>query len=134
MSRVFAARIELGQVQESDALDEMFRQIQKKHNEEILIGHPDLHRVLKELVKLDAETKDTKLDFTSQLASVMLKNLDECLKTRAAWVFVEILEHDNTKHLVAAELKENAGAIQKLLKSKDLKGTMGLQRIQKHIS
>ena len=134
MSRVFAARIELGQVQESDALDEMFRQIQKKHNEEILIGHPDLHRVLKELVKLDAETKDTKLEFTAQLASVMLKNLDECLKTRAAWVFVEILEHDNTKHLVAPELKVHAGAIQKLLKSKDLKGTMGLQRIQKHIS
>ena len=79
MSRVFAARIELGQVQESDALDEMFRQIQKKHNEEILIGHPDLHRVLKELVKLDAETKDTKLDFTSQLASVMLKNLGSTL-------------------------------------------------------
>jgi ribosome-binding factor A len=64
----------------------------------------------------------------------MLKNLDDCLKTRAAWVFVEILEHDNTKHLVVAELKENAKVIQKLLKSKDLKGTMGLQRIQKHIS
>ena len=134
MSRVFAARIELGQVKESDALDEMFRQIQKKHDDEILIGHPDLHRVLKELVKLDAETKDSKLDFTSQLASVMLKNLDDCLKTRAAWVFVEILEHDNTKHLVAAELKENIKVIQKLLNSKDLKGTMGLQRILKHIS
>ena len=59
----------------------------------------------------------------------MLKNLDECLKTRAAWVFVEILEHKNTKNLVAAELRENADAIQRLLKSKDLKGNKGLQTL-----
>jgi len=30
-----------------------------------MIGHPDLHRVLKELVKFESELKDTKLDFTS---------------------------------------------------------------------
>jgi hypothetical protein len=42
----------------SDFLDELFRQIQKKASyekegsaKEPLFGHPDLHRVLKDLVK-----------------------------------------------------------------------------------
>ncbi len=46
----------------SDLLDEMFRQVQKKVSYEkdntdkgILLGHPDLHRVLKELVKQERE-------------------------------------------------------------------------------
>jgi len=131
LARVFAARIELGEVKESDAIDEMFRQIQKKQTidnkpGQILLGHPDLHRVLKELVKLDSETKDTKLDFSSQLASVMVKNMNDCLKSRATWIFVELLEHENTKGLVLDDLKENTKAIQQLLKSKELKGNKGL--------
>ena len=70
LAKVFAARIELGQVTESDAIDEMFRQIQKKSTNDnkpgcIMIGHPDLHRVLKELVKFESEIPDGKIDFST---------------------------------------------------------------------
>lgn len=109
LAKVFAARIELGEVDSSDAIDEMFRKVQTKHTidnkqGQILLGHPDLHRVLKGLVKLDSETKDSNLNFSEQLSSVLLKNIDDCLNTRASWIFVELLEHDNTKEFVKSKL------------------------------
>ena len=109
LAKVFAARIELGEVDSSDAIDEMFRKVQTKHTidnkqGQILLGHPDLHRVLKELVKLDSETKDSNLNFSIQLSSVLVKNMDACLNSRAAWIFVELLEHDNTKEFVKSKL------------------------------
>ena len=55
LPKTLSARIELGGVKESDCMDEMLRQIQKKSHfdgkSQILIGHPDLHRVIKDLVK-----------------------------------------------------------------------------------
>ena len=67
--QVLQARIEIGEFKASDAMDEMFRQVQKKETideqkGQILLGHPDIHRALKELVKFDAELKDTKLEFS----------------------------------------------------------------------
>jgi hypothetical protein len=56
------AIVEVGYSEEhQDLTDEMFRQLQKKSqygtSEEkgILLGHPDLHRVLKDLVKQERE-------------------------------------------------------------------------------
>ena len=97
-----------------------------------MIGHPDLHRVLKELVKFESELKDTKLEFTNQLASVMLKNVDSCLESRAAWIFVEMLEHENTKHLVFDSLKQQAKTIKGLI-SASKKGNKGLEVILEKI-
>jgi hypothetical protein len=94
-------------------MDEMYRQIQKKHTYDdklqILIGHPDLHRVIKELVKLDAELNEKKkddhqLDFTNSISSIITKNLEACLETRATWIIVEIIEHENTKNIIYPEL------------------------------
>jgi hypothetical protein len=84
LAKIFQSRIEIGDFKNSDAVDEMFRQIQKKETidgkkGQILIGHPDIHRALKELVKFDAELKDSELEFSKTLASVMSKNMDECL-------------------------------------------------------
>jgi len=82
--------------------DEMFRQLQKqsqyeKNSEEkgILLGHPDIHRVLKELVKQEREQEDTKetLGFSKVLASVIQKNLDDVLRTRAVFILLEFIEH-----------------------------------------
>lgn len=74
-----------------------------------MIGHPDLHRVIKELVKLDAElnvkNKDEhKLDFTNSISAIITKNLEACLETRATWIIVEIIEHENTKDIIYSEL------------------------------
>ena len=101
LPKTFASRIELGGVKESDAMDEMFRQIQKKQHidgtSQLLVGHPNLHRVLKDLVKLDATVEGSELDFCKDLSKILLKHVDECLQSRAVWIFVELLEHDNTK-------------------------------------
>ena len=94
-----------------------------------MIGHPDIHRALKELVKFDAELKDSTLEYTQNLAKIMIRQMEDCLKTRASWIFVEMLEHENTKKLVLPELKKQEGAIQALLKSKDMKGNKGIQII-----
>lgn len=124
LAKVFQARIEMGDIKNSDAIDEMFRQVQKKEQGQILIGHQDIHRCLKELVKFDAELKDSSLDFSKTLASVMIKNLEDCLKTRASWVFVGFLESEKTKKLVLPELKKESTIkiIKQLLKQDNNKG------------
>jgi hypothetical protein len=113
LAKVIATRIELGQIKDSEAMDEMYRQIQKKHTYDdklqILIGHPDLHRVIKESVKLDAELNekskdDHQLDFTNSISAIITKNLEACLETRATWIIVEIIEHENTKNIIYPEL------------------------------
>lgn len=108
LPKTIAARLELGNVKESDCIDEMMRQLTKKQHYDgkssILLGHPVLHRVLKELVKHESGLKDSQLDFCKLLASTMLKHTEECLETRAVFIFVEFLEHDNTKALVQKDL------------------------------
>ena len=53
-----------GSYSESDMFDEMLRQIQKTSAYEkdgaksILLGHPDLHRLLKDMVKAESASKD----------------------------------------------------------------------------
>ena len=58
----------------------------------------------------------------------MLKNLDDCLSTRASWIFVEFLQHENTKAFVLNDLKKEANMkkIKALLSSDTMKGNKGL--------
>jgi hypothetical protein len=75
--KVIATRIELGGVKDSECMDEVFRQIQKMNTTDdglqIMLGHPDLHRCLKELVKLDSSLPDTNLEFSTVLGQVIVK-------------------------------------------------------------
>ena len=57
------------------------------------MGQADLHRVLKDLVKLEVEVGDSR-EFTETLAKVVSKNLNEVLKTRAVFVVIELLKVD----------------------------------------
>lgn len=43
-----------GACKESDLIDELVRQLQKNVNGEIALGHPDLHRLVKDMVKAEA--------------------------------------------------------------------------------
>jgi uncharacterized protein with von Willebrand factor type A (vWA) domain len=100
---VLKAIVELGLSEEhQDLTDEMLRYLQKKGQYEkgsqekgILLGHPDLHRVLKELVRQEREQEHTveELPFSTQVASVLTKNLDEVLRTRAVFIVLELVEH-----------------------------------------
>lgn len=136
--KALAARIELGGVKESDAMDELFRQIQKMNTTQdglqILMGHPDLHRSLKELVKLDSTLPDSNLEFSTQLGQLMMKKLDDCLPTRACWILVEFLENENTKALVLQELKKNKKKIHAISSGECKTGSKGLEIITKKIS
>jgi len=136
LPRVLGARIELGSIKESDCMDEMLRQIQKKHHydgkSQMLIGHPDLHRNIKDLVKQDATQKDSKLDFCSQIASIISKNFLECIETRAVWIIVELLENENTAKLIKPEVAKNKDALKALVKKG--KGTKGVEVILKALT
>jgi len=73
LPKVLQARIELGGTKDSDAFDEMYRQIVKKQTVDekqgqIVIGDANIHRVIKDLVKLDAEKKDSSLDFSTSIS------------------------------------------------------------------
>lgn len=54
----------------------------------IVMGHPDVHRMIKDLVKFEAELKDSNLPFCKKLASVIKSNMDAVLKSRAAFVIL----------------------------------------------
>ena len=57
--------------------------------------------MLKELVKQERE-EGKGLAFSSKLASVLLKNLDEVVRSRAVFILLEFVEHAETKDLVIA--------------------------------
>jgi hypothetical protein len=128
LSKVMAQRIEQGDTKSSMLIDELFRQVQKKDEGEILIGHPDIHRMLKDFVKVEQEKADeTEFQFTKKLAAQMTgDNMESCLKSRASWVFVQILENEKTASLVKKDLTANRKKINELLKSKELKANKGL--------
>ena len=88
----------------------------------MLVGHPSLHRSLKELVIYDATLKDSSHTFSKMLAEVMIKQMDSCLESRAVWIFVAFLEHDCIKNLMIGDLKKHGGKIKALLKEKKGKG------------
>ena len=80
-----------------------------------MLGHPDIHRALKELDKTDAESDNKELQFTTKLFEIIKKNMEQCLSTRATWIIVEMLEHDNTKKIVVDQLKKQIPKIKELL-------------------
>ena len=93
----------------------------------MLFGHPDLHRVLKDMTKQDAEMENSPLDFATQMAAILIKNLEDCLNSRASWILVELLEHDNTRKLVVDDLKKNLPKIKSVLAASGNKGNKGLE-------
>jgi hypothetical protein len=76
------------------------RQIQKPLSGEssLAIGHADLHRVIKDMVKAEVAGKhDDELHFCKTVASILLKDLEAHISSRAVFILIELLEHDVTK-------------------------------------
>jgi hypothetical protein len=82
----------------------------------MLIGHPHLHRVLKDLVKTDQKS-EAGLLYTKSIVKIIMKNLMTVLESRAVWILVAILEHESTQGLVKRDLKMEMKKIDDLLKS-----------------
>lgn len=47
----------------------------------------------------------------------MMKHLDDLLESRAVWILVELLEHDNTKEFVMSDLKKASKQMQAIVKN-----------------
>lgn len=86
-----------------------------------------MHRVLKELVRQEREQENTveTLTFSSQVASVLTKNLDEVLRTRAVFIVLELVEHKETAKLIVPQLMAKKKEIVKI--AKDMPQAKGLQ-------
>ena len=97
-----------------DFLDEFYRQIQKKvsfgaEGKGLVLAHPDTHRMLRGLVGAEAETEHG-LRFSKQLLDILMKDLESTLRSRAAFILMEYLQHESTRRL----------ALKPLLKHKQL--------------
>lgn len=113
-------------------MDELFRQIQKQASYEKegsakgpVFGHPDFHRVLKDLVKQEADQDKSKLEFSKQLSSILLKNLEDALKSRAVFILLQYVENEKLKPLMFEKLKAQKKEIQKV--QKEMPASKGLQ-------
>ena len=117
LAKVLAARVEIGEIEKSDCMDELFRQIGKKQRIDdklqIMLGHADLQYVLKDLIKLEQQLKDNskikKTVFCSKLAKLIGNNFGDVIKTRATWLVICLLEHKSTAGLLTETLTTEGG-------------------------
>lgn len=87
-----------------DFMDEFYRQLQKKvqvgvEGKGLVLAHPDTHRILKNMVQAEALSEHP-LRFSKQLLSILTKDLEGSLRTRAAFILAEYLQHDKTRKMV----------------------------------
>ncbi len=117
----------------ADFVDELLRQLQKRATfadgtKGLVIGHPDTHRLIKDLIKAEADNHSNSI--AKQLASVILhKKHDDILQSRAVWILIEYMKAPHLKKLVAKEYAAKKADIQKLEKSfkQAKKSTKGLE-------
>jgi hypothetical protein len=69
------------------------------------LGHADLHRVVKDMVKAEAAGVSTSFDFSKTIANVLLKDFEGHIKTRAVFIIIELLEHETTKQFIFKQAK-----------------------------
>lgn len=106
-----------------DLIDELLRHLIKKESYEknnpekaILMGHPDIHRMIKDLVKYEASTQNNMV-FSKKLGTVIKSNIDAVLKSRGVFIIIEMLAHKNSKDIIFDDLiriKKNIIKINKL--------------------
>lgn len=97
LAKVLAMRIEVGDVEDSELVDELIRQASKKADYDggraILMGEQNLHRMMKDLVRVEVELHKPKdCHYTSRLAGAIEKNLEDVLKTRAVFIMFPLLK------------------------------------------
>lgn len=118
------AIVQNGSIGESDLMDELMRRVQQKTANDVntptekymMIGHQDVHRLLKDLVTAECEVVKEKADFelkySQQMAKILLKNFDDAITTRAVFILICLIENEATKPLVTKQLKAKKSAIE----------------------
>jgi hypothetical protein len=67
------------------------------------MGHADLHRVVKEMVKAEVvgrKDATTELRFCTSIASILMRDFEACISSRAIFILLELFENEATSNLV----------------------------------
>jgi hypothetical protein len=114
-------------------IDELMRQIQKPlpGDKQMAISHADLHRVIKDMVKAESIGGAEELHFSKTVANILLKDLEAHIASRAVFIIIELLEHENTKQFVYKQVKAALGFAERL-NSGD-KGSAGVKILIKKL-
>jgi hypothetical protein len=93
-------------------MDEVLRSVQRKtandadtpNEKYMMIGHQDVHRLLKDLVTAECdvakENPAFELKYSQQMSKILLKNFDDAITTRAVFILICLIENEATKPLV----------------------------------
>jgi hypothetical protein len=94
----------------------MMRQIQKPFAGEktSALGHADLHRVVKDMIKAEVAGDSSSLDFCKTLSTVMMKDFESHLSSRAVFIIIELLEQESTKQLIFKQAKAMLPAVKRI--------------------
>ena len=77
----------------------------------MLLGHPFIHRMLKEMIKAEtvgaqAEgSGENKLKFSATMAKILLKHFDAAVSGRGVFILIELIENKATEQFVSKQLK-----------------------------
>ena len=98
------------------------------------MGHPDLHRVVKDMVKAEAHGQkgEDSLHFSKTIAGVLMKDFEKMAQTRAVFIIVELIENESTKALVWKNVKAQQSSITKWAKANPK--SAGLQTLLKKVT
>jgi hypothetical protein len=107
-----------GQAGESDFIDELIRQLQKPIMNDTSgspngLGHPDLHRMVKEMIRAETQTEN-KLSFCSSIANVFMKSFEQNINSRAIFILIALIENEKTQSLVLDKTREQQAVIKQL--------------------
>lgn len=96
------------------------------------MGNADLHRLVKEMIKAEiAGAKDAELHLCQSVASILLKNFEQNISTRAVFILIELIENEATKDLLFKQVKAQKQIVAKLA-AKDTK-SVGLSILLKKL-
>ena len=90
---------------QEDLIDEIVRQLKSMATypdggKGPLMGHQDTHRLVKHLVRVEVEAHENKIPFSEKVASVITKQFEAMLPTRAVFIIIELIEKAATKKLI----------------------------------
>jgi len=77
------------------------------------MGHADLHRVVKEMVKAEVAGKkdSSELQFCTSVANILLKDFEATISTRAIFILIELIENKATESLVIKQTKNHKSLV-----------------------
>ena len=121
-----------GVSKESDLVDELLRQVQKPLSGEKTpaLGHADLHRVIKDMVKQECAGGQS-THFCKTLSGIVLKDFETHLSTRAVFIILALLENETTAVYLQKQVKAQINTVK--AKAKAEPKSTGLQLLLKKL-